>query len=143
MRPKAWVRRYSCGPTVGARSFVCSAWKVQQMNAVKPLLLSCCTRSRSKCSIRSSMVSTCPNIMVAEDFTEMNELAWTKAVDIDLREFAFDVRQQIEIPLFGEFRMVAALHQNLGAAQGEGLVDFPVDFVEGDDVRVVVFFGAI
>src|SRR5258706_2877416 len=62
---------------------------------------------------------------LVEDFAEMNELARTKAVDIDLRKFRFYVGEQIQIPLFGEVGMVAALHQNLSAAQRDGVFNFP------------------
>jgi hypothetical protein len=36
------------------------------MNAVNPPVSSCNCRNRSRCSIRSASVSTCPNIIVAE-----------------------------------------------------------------------------
>ena len=42
-----------------------SGWKVQAMKAVKPPVRSCSSRRCSRCSIRSSSVSTWPNIMVA------------------------------------------------------------------------------
>ena len=44
---------------------VWSGWKVQEMNAVKPPVSSWSRRTRSKCSTRSSIVSTWPNIIVA------------------------------------------------------------------------------
>ena len=78
-----------------------------------------------------------------KDFAKMNELARTEAVDVDLREFAFDVRQQIQIPLQRKFGVMAALHQNLRSAQGERLLDLAVHFVEGDDIGVCVLFRAI
>src|SRR6266576_2520635 len=80
---------------------------------------------------------------LVEDFTEMNELARTKAVNVYRREFGFDMGKQIEIPLFSQFRMMAALHENLGAAQSDRLLNFSVNFIEGDDIGVVIFFGAV
>ena len=59
------------------------------------------------------------------------------------RKLVFDVRQQIEIPLLREFGMMAALHQNLRAAERDGFLDFFVHLVKGDDVGVVVLFHAI
>lgn len=50
---------------------------------------------------------------LAKDFSEMNELAWTESVNIDLREPRFDVRQEVQLPLLCEFGMMTALHQNL------------------------------
>ena len=63
-----------------------------------------------------------------ENFAKMDEFAGAEAVDIEIREFAFDVGQQIEIPLFGQFGMMAALHQHLRAAQRDGFLDFFVQF---------------
>ena len=54
--------------------------------------------------------------------------------------FAFDVREQIEIPLLGQFRVMPALHQNLRAAERDGLLDFLVHLIERDDVGVVILF---
>src|SRR6266516_814000 len=48
-----------------------------------------------------------------KDFTKMDELTRAEAMDVDPREFAFDVREQIEVPRLGELGMMAALHQNL------------------------------
>ena len=45
-----------------------------------------------------------------EHFAEMNELARTEPVNVDLRKFRFDVMQKIQIPLLGQFGMVSALH---------------------------------
>src|SRR5437016_4306277 len=39
--------------------------------------------------------------------------------------------------------MMAALHQNLGATEGNGLFDLFVDLIEGDHVSIIVLFGAI
>src|SRR5208282_2022332 len=72
-----------------------------------------------------------------------NEFTRAEAVNVDLREPAFDVREQIEIPLLRQLRVMPALHQNLRAAQRDGFLDFPVHLVEGDDVGVVVLFHTI
>ena len=45
-----------------------------------------------------------------EDFAKMHELARTKTVDVDLRKFAFDVREQNQVPLLRQFRVMPALH---------------------------------
>ena len=60
----------------------------------------------------------------------MNELARTEPVNVDLRKFAFDVREQIQIPLHGKLRMMPALHENLRAAQRDRLLDFLVHLVD-------------
>src|ERR1700722_3036057 len=49
----------------------------------------------------------------AEHVAKMDELARAEAVDINLRELAFYMRQQIQVPLQGKFRMMPALHQDL------------------------------
>src|SRR5882724_1493556 len=74
----------------------------------------------------------------SEDFAEMNELARTKSVNIDLRELGFNVRKQVQIPLQGQLWMMPALHQDLGAAKRNRLLDFLVDFVVSDYVSIVV-----
>ena len=38
--------------------------------------------------------------------------------------------EQIQIPLQGEFGMMPALHEDLRAAQGDGLLDFAVHFLD-------------
>ena len=72
----------------------------------------------------------------------MNSLR-AEPVDVDLRKFAFDVREQIEIPLLRQLRMMPALHQNLRAAQRDGLLDLPVHLLERDDIGIVVLFRAV
>src|SRR5215471_4314107 len=42
----------------------------------------------------------------SEHLSEMNELARTEAVNIELRKFGFDVGQQIQIPLHGQLWMM-------------------------------------
>ena len=67
---------------------------------------------------------------LVEHFAEMDELAGAETVNVDLRKFVFDVRQQIEIPLLRQLRVMPALHQNLRAAERDGLLDFFVHLVE-------------
>ena len=64
-RATASVRRYWNEVSSSPASAVFSGWKVQPMNAVKPPVRSCRSRRCSRCSIRSSSVSTWPNIIVA------------------------------------------------------------------------------
>src|SRR6266853_1815326 len=73
----------------------------------------------------------------------MDEFARAEAVNVDLRELPFEVTEQIQIPLLGQFWMMAALHQDLRAAKGQRLLDLPIDLIERDDVGVVVLLGAI
>src|SRR4051812_21366758 len=73
----------------------------------------------------------------------MNEFARAETVNVDLRELRFDVRQQIQIPLQRELRMMAALHQNLRAAERGGFFDLAVKFVERNDVCVRIPFDAV
>lgn len=42
-----------------------------------------------------------------------------------------------------ELGMMAALHEDLRAAEVDGFLNFLIDLIESDDVGVVVFFGAI
>ena len=74
---------------------------------------------------------------------EMDELARAEAVDVDLRELALHVREQVQIPLLGQLGMMAALHQNLRPAQRQRLLDLPVQFVQRDDVGVGILLRAI
>src|SRR6266545_7188297 len=63
---------------------------------------------------------------LVEHFAEMYELARAETMNVDMRKFAFDVMQQVEIPLLAELRMMSALHQDLRPAERNGLLDFPV-----------------
>ena len=47
---------------------------------------------------------------LVEHFAEMNEFTRTESMDVDLGKLAFDMVQQIEIPLFGQLGMMSALH---------------------------------
>src|SRR6266516_2780147 len=78
-----------------------------------------------------------------EHFAEVHKLARTESVNVHLRKFAFDVVQQIEIPLLGQFRVMPALHQYLRAAERDSFLDLLVDLVVRDDVGIVVSFRAI
>ena len=78
-----------------------------------------------------------------EDIAEVNELARAEAVNVHLRKLRFDVREQVEVPLLGKFRMMPALHENLRAAERDGFLDFAVHFVVRDDVGIVVTLDAV
>ena len=80
---------------------------------------------------------------LVEHLAEMDELAGTESVDVDLRPFVFHVREQIQIPLLRQFRMMPALHQELRAAERDGLLDFFVHLVERDDVGIVILFHPV
>src|ERR1043165_8255918 len=54
---------------------------------------------------------------LAEDLAEMNELAWTEPMTVHLRELRFDMRKQVDVPLFRELGMVPALHHNLSSTE--------------------------
>src|SRR5213596_3117978 len=73
----------------------------------------------------------------------MHKLARTETVNVHLRKFAFDVVQQIEIPLLAQFRVMPALHQNLRAAERDRFLDLLVDLLVRDDVGIVVPLSAI
>src|SRR5580765_4042743 len=73
----------------------------------------------------------------------MDEFAGAETVNVDLGEFGFQMREEVEIPLLVQLWVMAALHENLGAAKGDGFLDFLIDFVEGDYVGVVVFLNAV
>ena len=77
---------------------------------------------------------------LAEHVTKMNKLARAESVNVDLRKFVPNVREQVQVPLLVELRVMAALHQDLRATERDRLLDFLVDLVEGDHVRVVLFF---
>src|SRR6267143_714879 len=48
-----------------------------------------------------------------ENIAEMLELRGTESVDVNMRIFFADVPQQIDIPVERQFRVMAALHENL------------------------------
>src|ERR1041385_650522 len=73
----------------------------------------------------------------------MDELARTEAMNVDLWKLRLQVGEQIEIPLFGQFRMMTALHQDLRPAERDRLFDLAIDFIEGDHIRVIVLFRSI
>ena len=70
----------------------------------------------------------------------MNKLARAESVNVDLRKFVPNVREQVQVPLLVELRVMAALLQDLRATERDRLLDFLVDLVMGDHVRVVLFF---
>src|SRR5208282_1770355 len=80
---------------------------------------------------------------LVEYLAEVDELAGTETVDVDLGKLAFDVREQIQIPLLRQLWMMPALHQNLRAAQRDRLLDFFVHLLESDDISIVVLFHTV
>ena len=59
------------------------------------------------------------------------------------RVIPLDVAHQLEVPLERNVRIVAALEQNLDAANGLTLVDLGADLLEAQDVAFVVLGPAI
>ncbi len=74
-------------------------------------------------------------------FLEMDKLTGTKAVDVETGEFLAHMMQKIQIPLLGQFGVMAPLHQDLRTAQRHGFFNFSIQFRKRDDVRVGVLFG--
>lgn len=79
----------------------------------------------------------------AEDFGKVVELRRAEAVDIDLRIFFPDVGEHIQVEIDAEFRVVASLEEDLHATFGRKLVEFFVDLSVGENVMIIVFFGAV
>src|SRR5208283_925036 len=80
---------------------------------------------------------------LVEYFAEMNELARTEAVHVELRKLALHVRKQVQIPLLAKLGMVPPLQQNLRPAQRQRLLDLPVQLFHRDHVCVGVLLCAI
>lgn len=78
-----------------------------------------------------------------EDFAEVDKFAGAEAVDVDGGELLFDVAEEVEIPLHGKFWMMAALHEDLRAAEVEGFLNFLIDDVVSNDVGIIIFLDAI
>ncbi len=62
---------------------------------------------------------------------------------LTLRETRLDVRQQLLVPLERQFRVQAALHQNLVAAEGHGLFNFSIQNFARQDVHLFVPRGPV
>ena len=77
----------------------------------------------------------------AENLREMVELGRRKAVDVDRRMIRPDVLEQVEVVIDAELRMMAALHENLRAADGFEFLDLCADLLGREDVAVVVALG--
>src|SRR6185369_10055428 len=80
---------------------------------------------------------------LVENFTEMDEFAGAEPVDVYLGKFVFDVREQIQVPLLGQFGVMAALHQDLRPVQRHRFLDLFVQLLERDDVGIVVLFRSV
>ena len=85
---------------------VFSGWSGQQMNAVKPFVRACTSRTRSRCSMRSASVSPMPYIMVTEVFMPF------------LMRDLHDLEPAIGARLLLGDQVAHALHENLAAAAG-------------------------
>ncbi len=70
---------------------------------------------------------------------KMMNLGRAEAVNVDLRKVRLDVVQQLFVPLERQVGMQAALHQNLIAAQIDGLLDLLQQLCPGEDVALGVF----
>ncbi len=57
------------------------------------------------------------------DFGEVIDLWWAEAVNVHFRKVTLDVTEQLFVPIELEGRMQSALHQDLIAAQRDGLFD--------------------
>ena len=86
---------------------VFSGWSGQQMNAVKPFVRACTSRTRSRCSMRSASVSPMPYIIVTDVFIP----SWCAISMISSQRSApaFFLRDQI----------AHALDEDLAAAAGD------------------------
>jgi hypothetical protein len=62
---------------------------------------------------------------------------------VEAGELLADVLEQVEIPLFGQLGVMAALHENLRAAKRDGLLDLAVEFLPRDHVAVGVLLRAV
>jgi hypothetical protein len=59
------------------------------------------------------------------------------------RKFAFDVTEQVEIPLLVQLRMMASLHQNLNPAECDCFFEFFIQIREAYDVGIIILFSPI
>ena len=80
---------------------------------------------------------------LVEKFLERDELARAEPVDVHLRKLRLHVREQVEIPLLRQLRMMPALHENLRATERDRLLDLPIHLVVRDHIRVGFLLRAI
>ncbi len=73
----------------------------------------------------------------AGDFGDADDLRRGKAVQMHLREALLDGAQQIFVVLDAKIGMQAALQQDAGAAERDGLFDFLLDGFEREHVAFV------
>ena len=78
----------------------------------------------------------------AEPLAEEHDLGRREAVDVD-RVMALDVAHQVEVPLERDVRVVAALEQDLDAADRLALVDLGADLLEAQHIALIVLGPAI
>lgn len=79
---------------------------------------------------------------LVEELGEGDHFAGAEAMDVEAGEFFADVRQQVEIPLFGQLGVMPTLHEDLVAAQRNGFLDLAVHFSVRNHVGVGVLLGA-
>ena len=70
----------------------------------------------------------------AGDLGDGKNLRRGKAVQVESREARLDGAQQIFVILEGQIGIEAPLHQDAGAAQGDGFFDFSKNGFQGEDV---------
>jgi hypothetical protein len=73
----------------------------------------------------------------------MVEFRRRESVDVDLGIFLAEVIEEIEVEINAKFRMMPALHQDLGAADFQEFINFLVDLRVGQNVVVRVLFGPV
>ena len=78
-----------------------------------------------------------------EEPAERHELARAEAMHVKTGKFPAHVIEQLKVPLLGQLRVMTALHENLRAAERDGLLDLAVQLAERDHVAVGVLLGAV
>jgi len=73
-----------------------------------------------------------------EEVDELDHLGWREGVNVDAGELGFDGLEEVGVPGEWEGGVHAALHEDLGAADGGELGDFLMDGFGGEGVCVVV-----
>ena len=66
------------------------------------------------------------------------DLRRREGVDVELGVLGADVAQQLLVPLDRQVGVDAALHEDAGAVEGEGLLDLLADLLEGEEVALGV-----
>ena len=79
----------------------------------------------------------------AGNFGDAQNFRRRKAVQVQLREALLDRAQQIFVIVDAQIGIQAALHENAGAAERDGLLDLLQDGVEREDVAVLRAHGPV